>query len=102
MPVINKHHHSGAVPFGTVNIMRGTAFGNPFVVGKDGDRQQCIAKYREYVLGRIRFNARFRVMVRELHGKTLCCCCKPLPCHGDVLLEIAAQLWQGISINGIR
>jgi Domain of unknown function (DUF4326) len=25
----------------------------------------------------------------ELRGKTLVCWCAPLPCHGDVLVELA-------------
>jgi hypothetical protein len=102
MPVINKHHRSGAVPFGTINIMRGTPFGNPFVIGKDGDRLQCIEKYREYIWGRVRHNPTFRSMVWALHNQTLCCCCKPQPCHGDVLLEVAAQLHQEAAAHGIR
>ena len=29
----------------------------------------------------------------ELKGKTLGCWCKPYPCHGDVLAELADKNW---------
>lgn len=69
-----------------VRIDRKTMWGNPFVVGLNGTRAQVIEQYRSYLM-------RSPVMVdqakRELRGKTLGCWCAPLPCHGDVLLEIA-------------
>lgn len=93
MPVINKHHYGG-VPDGAINIMRGSPFGNPFVIGKDGDRAEVVEKYRQWLWARIKSDSAFASKVRELHGKTLCCCCKPASCHGDVLERAAAWLVQ--------
>lgn len=62
-------------------------FGNPFIVGKHGDRARVIERYLEYFLKRIEEDAEFRSRVRELRGKRLGCFCKPLACHGDVIVE---------------
>jgi hypothetical protein len=68
-----------------VYIGRPSKWGNPFVIGRDGTREQVIAKYRAFVLGRPELIA----ALPELRGKTLGCWCAPLPCHGDVLAELA-------------
>lgn len=77
--------HLKAEPY-DVRIDRQTAWGNPFIIGKDGDRDQVIAKYREWIMSNPHMveNAK-----RLLRGKTLGCWCAPKACHGDVLLEIA-------------
>lgn len=69
-----------------VRVDRQTHWGNPFVIGKDGTREEVIAKYREWILSEPSIVALAR---RELKGKTLGCWCAPKACHGDVLLEIA-------------
>lgn len=92
MAVLNKHHHGGKVPAGAVNIMRGTPFGNPYVMGADGDRAAVVEQFRRWLHNRLKTDAAFADQVRGLHGKDLCCCCAPLPCHGDVLLRAAAWL----------
>lgn len=82
-------HVRDRVP-GAVFIGRPGPFGNPFVIGRNGTRAEVIALYRQYIN---RFtpaaeSLRYKVY-RELKGKDLACFCAPLPCHGDVLLEIA-------------
>lgn len=67
-------------------IGRPSRFGNPFKIGRDGNREQVIAKYRDWLLGQPDLVDAVR---RELRGKILGCWCAPLPCHGDVLSEIA-------------
>lgn len=94
MTVLNKYHHGNKVPPGAVNIMRGTPFGNPFVIGADGDRDAVIEQYRRWLWNRIKIDASFASQVRELHGRDLCCCCAPKACHGDVLEAAAAWLHQ--------
>lgn len=69
-----------------VRIDRQTHWGNPFVIGKDGTREEVIYKYRCHILSEPSVVAMIR---RDLRGKTLGCWCAPKPCHGDVLLEIA-------------
>jgi hypothetical protein len=64
---------------------RPTIWGNPFVIGEDGTREEVIAKYREYLLGKPELLAR----LPQLRGKVLACWCAPKACHGDVLAELA-------------
>lgn len=71
---------------GAVYIGRPSKFGNPFVIGRDGDRETVIAKYRAMVLSSPALLASVKA---ELAGKDLICHCAPAPCHGDVLLELA-------------
>lgn len=71
-----------------VYIGRPTVWGNPFVLGKDGDRNEVIAKYEDWVRARPDFMA---FVKRELRGKVLGCWCSPDPCHGDVLARIANE-----------
>jgi Domain of unknown function (DUF4326) len=61
---------------------------NPFRIGVDGDRDQVIAQYREYLAGRLDLLA----LLPELRGKRLGCWCKPLACHADVIAELADQI----------
>jgi hypothetical protein len=61
---------------------------NPFKEGKDGTREEIIEKYRKWLLS----NPDLLKQLPELRGKTLGCYCKPLPCHGDVLVELIEQL----------
>ena len=63
---------------------RGGMFGNPFVVGRDGNRAECIEKYREWVLTQPQILAK----LPELKGKRLGCFCATLPCHCDVLASM--------------
>jgi hypothetical protein len=67
-----------------VYIGRGGPWGNPFVIGKDGDREEVIRKYREW-LGT---QPDLMDALPSLKGKVLGCWCAPLPCHGDVLREL--------------
>lgn len=86
MPAVYNRHHDD-VPDGCVDITRqGGEWGNPYRVGIDGNRTQVLVKYDAYLTGDEALMARAR---RELRGRNLVCVCKPLACHGDVLLEIA-------------
>ncbi len=67
-----------------VNIMRPTIWGNPYKIGEDGTREEVIQKYRERLEGLPHLVELAR---KKLRGKRLGCCCKPQPCHGDVLVE---------------
>lgn len=42
--IVNKHHGKSGEYIG-----RGSPLGNPFVIGKDGSREQVIAKYRVWL-----------------------------------------------------
>ena len=70
-----------------IYIGRGSPFGNMFRIGKHGDRQQVIARYRAYFFNRLSIDTAFKQQVLQLKGKKLGCYCKPLACHGDVIVD---------------
>jgi hypothetical protein len=70
-----------------VYIGRPSRWGNPFVIGRDGDRQQVIDKYRAWIVQQPELMA----LLPQLKGKVLGCWCAPAACHGDVLVELANQ-----------
>ena len=72
------------------SIMRPGPWGNPFVIGKDGTREEVIAKFKYWLANSKDMEALWmRANVHKLKGKRLGCCCKPKACHGDVLAEAA-------------
>ena len=71
-----------------VYIGRGSKWGNKFIIGPDGNREEVIKKYREWILG----NKELLSSLHELKGKVLGCFCKPQACHGDVLVELVDKL----------
>jgi len=68
-----------------VYIGRPSKWRNPFVIGKDGNREEVIEKYKKWLLN----NKELMADLWELRGKILACWCAPQSCHGDVLLELA-------------
>ena len=89
--VVNRRSFQ-VLPHGAITIMRPTIWGNPFHVSSTCSRDEAIAKYRRWL--RLEY-AKKGVIYQQLHilarryknGETitLVCCCKPLPCHGDVI-----------------
>ena len=67
--------------------------GNPFHLGKDGNRKVVLEKYRAYAIERMKTDPVFRAKVKALRDCTLGCWCKPYDCHGDVLKELAYADW---------
>ena len=57
---------------------------NPFVVGKDGKRGECIELYRQWIMTQ----PQLLEALPELEGKILGCWCYPRECHGNVLLDL--------------
>lgn len=66
---------------------RSSVLGNPFKIGRGGDRAEVIAKYREYFYERLGNDPEFKAKILRLKGKVLGCQCKPLDCHGGILVE---------------
>lgn len=77
------NRYKGA-PKGSVYIGRGSPWGNPYVIGKHGTRDEVIDRYIAEVLPNLD--------VSELKGKNLVCFCKPARCHGDYLSAKANEL----------
>lgn len=64
-----------------IRIDRGTKWGNPYHIGKDGTREEVIKKYAQYIWG----NQDLLRALPELYGKRLGCHCMTELCHGQVL-----------------
>lgn len=70
-----------------VYIGRPSKWGNPFIIGRDGTREEVIQKYKRWILNQ----SKLMEDLPELKGKILGCWCKPLSCHGDVLIELIGE-----------
>ena len=68
-----------------VYVGRPSTWGNPFVIGRDGTRDDVIAKYRGWIVRQ----PALILALHELRGKHLVCWCAPDKCHADVLIEFA-------------
>lgn len=69
-----------------VNIMRPSKWGNQFIIGRDGTREEVVAKHREW----FKKQKNLIACLHEIRGKRLACCCKPgRACHGDNLAYFA-------------
>lgn len=92
------------IPPNTVICDRRSEWGNPFVVGKDGDAATCVRKYiKEMVpythrgpqndMGSFLLSvANLERIQSALRGKNVGCWCPPgSPCHADWLLKIANE-----------
>ncbi len=80
MPTVLNKYRSG-IPANAVYCGRGSPYGNPFVIGKDGDRDAVCDKFEREVLPTLD--------VSKLRGKDLVCFCAPKRCHCDAILRKA-------------
>lgn len=66
-------------------IDRTSKWGNPFILGPDGDRDRvCDCFEKHYAPNKDSFIQ----SAHELKGKVLCCHCYPERCHGDSLIAL--------------
>lgn len=92
MPVVlNKTQCDWRELEGAALVDRTTIFGNPFIEGCDGDRDQVCDLYVEWIMKPEQRKLRRR-MRRELSGLNLVCHCAPLRCHADTVLIIANEI----------
>lgn len=65
-------------------------FANPYKIGKDGTREEVIAKYKRYMMKKIN-DDKSKTLKKELlalKDKNLGCWCYPDMCHGNVLIDL--------------
>lgn len=93
MITVGRHTQQGAIYIG-----RGSALGNPFVIGRDGDRDAVCDAYEIWIDEQIeRGNTRVLNMLNKIRtmSKTqhviLGCFCAPRRCHGDTIKRILEQ-----------
>ena len=84
-----KRSKGWRLPADAVYVGRPSRWGNPFKLGRDGDRATCMAKHRAWIMAPKQAELRAEARA-ELRGKTLACWCRlDQACHADTLLEIA-------------
>lgn len=88
--VINIRNKTGSPD--EVYVGRPGIFGNPFLLGKHGDRDMVVTLHESYMITRMGINPEFREQIRSLYGKTLMCFCAPRNCHAYNLAAMADQL----------
>lgn len=98
------------LPENTLCVDRTSRWGNPFVVGEDGTREECVRMFELLCSGytcvsgkatiekQHEFIKHAKEHLHELKGKNLACFCpivdkdnNPVPCHADILLKLANQ-----------
>jgi hypothetical protein len=81
-------------------IGRPSPLGNPFVIGRDGDRDEVIAKYYDWLINILMTDlgnpaakelTRLRGIYEDMGELTLVCWCAPQACHGDVIKHIIEE-----------
>ncbi len=90
------------MPANTIVVARPTPWGNPFKIGVDGNAARSVELYHTMLAGyyciscKTDFDVQKKAVayarknIRKLRGKNLACwCALDMPCHADVLLEIA-------------
>lgn len=75
------HKVPAAEEASSVYCGRGSPWGNPFIIGKHGDRDQVCDRFEAEVLPNLD--------VSSLRGKNLICYCAPKRCHCDSILKKA-------------
>lgn len=79
-----------------IYIGRGTLWGNPYQMGKEGTRDEVISKFAyDFERRFLKLPEQFDVNIEKLRGKTLGCHCKPAACHGDVIASYLNSLDDG-------
>jgi hypothetical protein len=73
---------------GALFVTRKTIFGNPFVIGRDGTRDEVCDKFEEWFPKQEELVAQAK---KYLKGRDLVCCCAPLRCHATTLMRIANE-----------
>jgi len=82
---------------------RGSKYGNPFIIGPDGTREDVIKKHKSWIdkwrllkkeikyhiNGYMYSNKVVCESLHEIREKRISCFCKPLSCHLDYIAELA-------------
>lgn len=105
--VVDLHKVKGVRPdydiyIGRANHYQGfkkSKWANPYVVGKDGDLDEVLAKYARYVISRLDLLH----ALPELKGKRLgCWCVNEHRCHGDVLIELLYRFYPRLKVSELE
>ena len=83
------------IPEEAVYVGRPSEWGNPFRIGKHGDRTMVLKMFEYHAQKRL---DRELDWLDPLIGKDLICWCAPKPCHADILLRLARERQMELTI----
>jgi len=83
VPRLYNIHGEEPIPDDAIYIGRGSPLGNPFVVGRDGTRSQCVAAFRCLLAE----DKKLQAAAEATRGHDLVCFCYPKLCHGFPVLD---------------
>lgn len=86
--ILNMAAMGRKLPEGAVYVGRPTKWGNPFAIGRDGERSAVVRKYERWLMEQPELVEQAK---QELRGKDLACWCAPKACHAEVLARIANE-----------
>jgi leucyl-tRNA synthetase len=100
--VVSLRHN---IPY-DVRIDRQTPWGNPYIMGGDGNRKMVVKKHLDwlrkwlidrdeviYCYGTVEMSNKWQVEhLDELVDKTIACWCVPEPCHGHNFVLLIKEL----------
>jgi hypothetical protein len=100
--VVNKYHGLIAEGITRISIIRPSVLGNPFLLKPKSsveERENCVQAHRRYLQEQYNtagslINREINELLRRLEKVDieLVCCCKPLRCHGDNIIELLQEL----------
>lgn len=83
MKVLNKK--KDRIPSGAFYVGRPGPLGNPYVIGRDGTREDVVLQYEIWFSEQLK-DPEFKALVEDLRKyKALICWCAPEACHADVI-----------------
>lgn len=95
--IVNHKTWRGA----SVYVGRPSILGNPFIIGKDGDRTEVIQKFRRWLWheiqrqeGPVYEEIQRLVKLAEMGDLVLSCWCSPQPCHAEIIRACLIYLSQ--------
>jgi len=92
--VKNKRTYTGAGCY----VGRPSPLGNPFTIGKDGDRDEVVEKYEIWLVEQLKTDTpakyefdRLLTRLKLLHSLVLVCWCWPKRCHADIIAKLLIE-----------
>lgn len=77
--VFNLHNRATPMLPNGRYIGRGSPYGNPFIIGRDGTRDEVCNQFELVILPKLD--------VEPLRGRNLYCYCSPQRCHGHSIFK---------------
>jgi hypothetical protein len=85
LKLYNKYHKDA--PEGAVYIGRPSIWGNPYVIGRDGTRDEVVSLYAKWLKKALAKQEMLDEFLELASSPGLVCFCLPKRCHGNALIE---------------